>query len=228
VEFRGITIGEVKAMNVEPHKNFTGFRFPVSIEIYPSRLLSLMKSRRGEVRMDEASRRARWDQMVGQGLRGQLRTGNLLTGQALVALDFFQDASPNKMDWTHDPPILPTVEGELQKLEESLTEIVQKIERVPWDSIGSDVRQVLATVNRTLNRADKFVKHLDAELTPAATSALAEARETLKSAERTLATNSPMQYEMQDTLRELNRASRALRLLTESLERNPESLIRGK
>lgn len=228
VDFRGITIGEVKMMNVETNEALTGFQFPVSIEIYPGRLLALMKSHAGEVRMDEDSRRARWDQMVARGLRAQLQTGNLLTGQALVAMDFFPDATPARMDWTHDPPVIPTVGGDLQELQATLTGIVKKIERVPWDDIGSDVQQVLKTVNRTLDRADRFVKHLDAELTPAATSALAEARKTLKSAERTLATNSPMQYEMQDTLRELNRASRALRLLTESLERNPESLIRGK
>lgn len=228
VDFRGITIGEVKAMNVETNETQTGFRFPVSIEIYPGRLLSLMKYRPGEIRIDEASRRARWNQMVARGLRGQLRTGNLLTGQALVALDFFPDAPPAHMNWAHDPPVVPTKEGELQELQATLSDIVKKIERVPWDTIGLDVRRVLATVNRTLTSADKFVKHVDAQLTPAATSALAEIRETLKSAEQTLATNSPIQYEMRDTLRELNRASRSLRLLAEALERNPESVLRGK
>ncbi|MDR4493964.1 MAG: intermembrane transport protein PqiB [Nitrospirales bacterium] len=228
VDFRGITIGEVMAMNVEANETQTGFRFPVSIVIYPGRLLSMMKSRPDGVEMDEDSRRARWDRMVARGLRGQLRTGNLLTGQALVVLEFFPDASPAHMDWTNDPPVIPTVGGELQELEATLSGIMKKIEKVPWEDIGTDVRRVLVTVNRTLNRADQFVKHLDAELTPAAKSALAEARKTLKSAERTLASNSPMQYEMQDTLRELNRASRSLRLLTEALERNPEALIRGK
>src|SRR5690606_33619294 len=38
VDFRGITIGEVKALNVEPSTDLTGFHFPVSIEIYPNRL----------------------------------------------------------------------------------------------------------------------------------------------------------------------------------------------
>src|SRR5690606_23529382 len=153
---------------------------------------------------------------------------NILTGQALVAMDFFPDASPARMDWTKDPPVIPTVEGEFEQLQATLAGIVKKIEGVPWDDIGTDVRRVLGAVNRTLNSANRLVQQVDAELTPAARSALAEVRATLKSAERTLATDSPMQYEMQDTLRELNRASRSLRLLTESLERNPESLIRGK
>jgi len=228
VDFRGIPIGEVKRMNVETNEDLTGFRFPISIAVYPERLMALMKTRPGEFRTDEAQRRARWDRMVAQGLRGRLKTGSLLTGKVLVTLDFFPDAPPASMDWTKDPPVIPTVEGGLEEFEAALASIIKKIERVPWEDIGTDVRQVLVTVNRTLNRADQLVKHLDTELTPAATSALAEARETLKSAERTLGTNSPMQYEMQDTLRELNRASRSLRLLTEALERNPESLIRGK
>lgn len=228
VDFRGITIGEVKAMNVEANETQTGFRFPVSIEIYPGRLLALMTSVPTGVRMDETSRRARWDRMVARGLRGQLRTGNILTGQLFVALDFFPDAAPAQMDWTHDPPVVPTLSGGLEELKATVTGILNKLEKVPWDDIGTNVRQSLASLNRALNSADKFVKHMDAELTPAAKSALDEARVTLKSAERTLATDSPMQQELQDTLRELNRAAQSMRLLAESLERHPESLIRGK
>ena len=34
----------------------------------------------------------------------QLRSGNLLTGQLYIALDFFPDAAPAKMDWRTDYP----------------------------------------------------------------------------------------------------------------------------
>ena len=228
VDFRGIVVGQVKAMNVEMNETQSGFRFPVSVEIYPGRLLSLMKELPGELHTDEASRRARWDRMVARGLRGQLKTGNLLTGQLYVAMDFFPDAPEAQIDWTSNPPVLPTAAGGFEELEATISSIAKKIEKMPLTEIGTDLRQNLATLNRTLNSADKFVKRLDADVTPAAKSALEEARKTLKTAEKMLAADSPMQHEIQEMLRELSRTAQSLRLLTEYLERHPEAVIRGK
>ena len=44
-----------------------------------------------------------------RGLRAQLRSGNLLTGQLYVALDFFPDAPKVKLDWSQDPAVFPVV-----------------------------------------------------------------------------------------------------------------------
>jgi paraquat-inducible protein B len=43
-----------------------------------------------------------------------------------------------------------------------------------------------------------------------------------------LAADAPMQQDLREALRELARAAQALRLLAESLERRPETLLRGK
>lgn len=215
-------------MSVETEDMQRGFRFPVAVEIYPGRLLSMMKMKLEDVRTDEASRRARWDYMVSKGLRAQLRTGNLITGQLYVAMDVFPDAPKAEIDWTHTPPVVPTVPGGLDELQATLTSIAKKIDKLPIDEIGTDARQSLASLNRTLNSTNKFVTRLDAEVTPAAKSALDEVRQTLKMAEQTLAADSPTQHELQETLRELNRTAQSLRLLSEYLERHPEALIRGK
>ena len=230
VEFRGINIGEVKAMNVEPNEAETDFRFPVTVAVYPERLLSLVRG--GTVEKvdpsDVAGRRARWDAMVARGLRGQLKTGSLLTGQLYVALEFFPDAPKAEMDWTKSPPVIPAVPGGLDQLEATVAGIARKIGKMPLEEIGTDLRQNLATLNRTLNSADKMVKHLDAEITPVAKSALEDARKTLNAAEKTLAADSPTQHELQEMLRELNRTAQSLRLMGEYLERHPEALIHGK
>ena len=44
-----------------------------------------------------------------QGLRAQLRSGSLLTGQLFVAFDYFPDAPKAKIDWTRTAPELPVV-----------------------------------------------------------------------------------------------------------------------
>ena len=231
VDFRGIVIGEVKAMNVEINETKSGFRFPVTVAIYPERLLSLMKEGvPGELGLpqDEANRRARWDLLVSHGFRGQLKTGNLLTGQLYVAMDFFPDAPTAEIDWTGTVPILPTASGGFEELTATISSIAKKIEKMPLEEIGTDLRQNLVTLNRTLNSADKLVKRLDAEVAPAAKSVLEDAHKTLNTAEKTLAADSPMQHELQETLRELNRTMQSLRLLGEYLERHPEAVIRGK
>ncbi len=229
VEFRGIEIGEVKSMNVEMNEAGDGFRFPVTVAIYPMRLMALSKGDQfSNLKQDEASRRARWDQMVHKGLRGQLKSGNLLTGQLYVNLEFFPDAPPAPIDWTNIPPALPTMAGGLQALERSVASILAKVDKMPIEEIGTDLRQNLASLNRTLISADKLVKRLDVEVTPEAKSTLEEARKTLKTVERTMASDAPLQQDLRTSLRELSRAAESLRELTDLLERQPESLLRGK
>jgi paraquat-inducible protein B len=228
VEFRGIVVGEVKSMNVEYDPKEGEFRFPVGVALYPGRLAAMASQSSPVVATDPAARRARWNTLVEHGLRGQLRTGNLLTGQLYVAMDFFPDAPKAQIDWTRTPPVVPTVVGSMTEVQETLSRLARSLEKVPLDQIGADLRQALKTLNRTLESSDKFVKQLDAEVTPAARTALEEARRTLNTVDVTLASDAPFQHDMREALRELSRAGRSLRTLADLLERHPEALIRGK
>jgi len=229
VEFRGITIGEVKSVNVELNKTQDSFIFPVSGVLYPGRIIAMMsKPGASEYRTDDESRRARWDHLVAKGLRAQLKTGNLLTGQLYVALDFFPNAPEAHIDWTASPPIMPTVGGGLEEFQQTLTSIATKIEKMQFEEIGKDVRQNMKALNRALESADKLVKRFDMEVTPTAKSTLEDVRKTLRSADQALAADAPLQQDLRVSLRELTRAAQSLRQLTELLERQPESLIKGK
>ena len=227
VDFRGIVIGEVKAINYEYDDVRSKASFPVTVAIYPMRLQALMTGAI-EVTNDESVRRARWDGLITRGLRAQLKIGSLLTGQLYVAVDFFPHAPKAQIDWERNPPALPTIPSALQEIQESLVSIVQKIDKMPLDQIGIDLRQSIGTLTRTLNSADKLVKGFDAEITPAAKATLENARKTFQKADRALAADSPLMYETQELLRELNKTAESLRELTDYLERHPEALIRGK
>jgi paraquat-inducible protein B len=228
VDFRGITIGEVKSVTVEFDDATTEFKFPVEIVIYPDRLRSRLRDGFQITRTAGAERRARFDKFVERGLRYQLRSGNLLTGQLYVAGDFFPDAPKATINWTTNPPVLPTIPGKLEELQSALTALARKLERMPLEGLGSDLRQTLQALNRTLDRADSFVKRLDTEVAPAALTALGDARRTLNTVERTFASDAPLHQDTREALRELARAGRSLRTLADLLERHPESLIRGK
>ena len=228
VEFRGISIGEVKSMEVEFDQARSQFRFPVGIAIYPQRLVALMPRDSQQPQLDEASRKARWNALIERGLRAQLRSGSLLTGQLYVSMDIFPDAPKAQIDWTRTPPVLPTVPGVMTEIQETLSHLARKLQNVPLDQIGTDTRLALKTLNRTLESADTLVKRLDADVVPSARSTLDEARRTLTTAERTLNADAPLQQDLRGALRDLSRAAQAMRLLADYLERHPESLIQGK
>ena len=70
------------------------------IEIQPERFTTVQ---------DEATRREALDKLVASGLRAQLKSGNLLTGQLIVSLDIFKNAKPAQIVWSGPVPEIPTV-----------------------------------------------------------------------------------------------------------------------
>jgi paraquat-inducible protein B len=162
---------------------------------------------------------------VANGLRAQLRTGNLLTGQLFVALDFLPGPA-SKASLAADGSVhLPTSPGTLSEIQPQIAEIVHKLSKIPFDQIGHDLHTTLASASDAIK-----------QLTPEAQKALAEVERTLAHAQTMLDSldrnvidaNAPVQRSLDDTLQELQRTSRALRVLSDYLQQHPESLLRGK
>ncbi|MCC6195575.1 MAG: hypothetical protein IT518_14020 [Burkholderiales bacterium] len=175
--------------------------------------------------------------MVDQrGLRAQLATGSLVTGQRFVSLDYFPKAPKARIAWNDPVPELPTMLSTLPELEEKLGRIVDKLERVPLEAIGDDLRKALVSVDETLRDARAVIGRFDADVVPALRSTLDDARGALGAAERMLTSTesnlvgagAPGQVELRNAMQELARAARSLRVLADYLERHPEALIRGK
>jgi paraquat-inducible protein B len=225
-ELNGIEVGEVRSIKTEFDDQLNAFKFPVDVAIWPGRLRSM--SRQAVADPTPAEQKARIDGLVGRGLRAQIRSGSLLTGQMYVALDLFPKAAPAKIDWTKSPPEFPTHPGTLVELQATLMNIANKLGNMPIEQISGDLRVALQSLNRTLMGAEKMVKNLDKDVAPAAKSALEDARRMLNTADRTLASDAPLQQDLRTSLRELSRAAQSLRELTDLLERQPESLLRGK
>ena len=231
VDFRGVVIGEVKSIGVQFDRNEREFRMPVLVQIYPDRLRRPVAGQVGQSAQPQETdvqRRQRLNFLIAKGLRAQLRTGNLLTGQIYVALDFFPKAPAAKIDASRMPTELPTMQNSLDELQSQVQEIVGKVNKVPFEEIGKDVRTSLATLDKTLKGAEQLTRTLNNDVSPEITAAMKDARNTISSAERTLAEDSPLQTDMRQMLQELTRAAGSVRVLTDYLERHPESLLRGK
>ncbi|MFD1692445.1 MlaD family protein [Azotobacter chroococcum] len=88
VDFQGITLGEVSAIRVELDHVSRRIVMPVEVNLYPERLR--LRSRESTLPRFEGEARKRFlEELVATGLRAQLRSGNLLTGQLYVSLDVF-------------------------------------------------------------------------------------------------------------------------------------------
>jgi paraquat-inducible protein B len=171
-----------------------------------------------------------------RGLRAQLRSGNLLTGQLYVALDYFPDAPKPKVDWTQDPLEIPVVPSTLPDLEAKLSGILAKLDNLPLESIGKELQKDLTSLGQTLEDTSKLLSRVDTELVGVLTTTLNETRLAIASADRMLTNtdatlvgkNAPVQQDLRDALQEMVLAARSLRVLADYLERHPESLLRGK
>jgi len=231
VDFRGLTVGEVSGIHVAHDVHSKEVNMLVEMRIYPERLRSRVV---GAV-PDPKEYRAILNEMVAHGLRAQLKSGNMLTGQLIVALDFFPDAPKAKVDWAANPPRFPTTPGSLVELQATLMQIAKKLEKLPLHETVTDARKALQSLEVTVKDADKLVQGMNADVVPEVRMTLEEARKTLdegrktlSSANRTLSADAPLQQDLRVTLRELARTAQSLRDLTDYLERHPESLIRGK
>lgn len=227
VDFRGIVIGEVTDIRLQWVEAENALFMVAFADIYPDRFTS-REVGHDPRRPQAATGERRVDQLVQAGLRGQLRTGNLLTGQVYIALDMFRGARPDKVGWSEQPPTFPTMPGILVGLEESLAEITKKLAKVPFDEIGADVRRTLTSLDRTLGGIEQLAAGVDRDVRPELREAIVELRKTLTAAERSVAQDAPLQQDLREALREVSRAAASLRALTDYLEQNPEALIRGR
>ncbi|MGO4307046.1 PqiB family protein [Cupriavidus sp. RAF12] len=224
VDFRGVTVGQVRSIGIEYQRDKKAFRMPVVVELYPSR----MGLREKDV-ADDMRKRAIVHGLVQRGMRAQLRTGNLLTGQMYVALDFFPKASlPVDLDLSASVPELPTTPGTFDELQAKLGDIVTKIGKVPFDQIGQDARTAMVSMNKMLVNADKLVARVNGDVAPQVLAALQDVRRTLATANGALAPDAALQQDTRRMMQELTQTAVSLRMLTEYLERHPEALLQGK
>ena len=233
VDLRGVTVGEVTKINVEldPHKK--EFAMPVEVQFYPERLRARYRNNNDHGKNMDS--RTLLNAIIENGFRAQLRSSSLLTGQLYVALDFFPNAPPAKMNWSKNPPEFPTIPASLEQLQAILMQIAQKIEKLPLEELAGDARKAVQSLDTTLKSADKMLRQVDGTVVPEVRTTLDDVRKTLDEfrkavggAKQALSPDAPLQHDMRDAMRELSRAAQALRGLAEYLDRNPEALIRGK
>jgi len=230
VEFRGIRIGEVVDVKLVIDVQRFDVRVPVLVMIEPERIEiaggDITAPAGREPDTDAETELVR--QLVERGLRARLKTGNLLTGQLYVDLDFYRNAPKAFLTQGERYPVFPTVPTPLEQLTESVTAILKKLESIPYEEISSDIRTALAALNRTLQKTEALATNVNDVLVPDIQKSLLGVEASLEEFGRNLGSGSALSQSTRQAIDELTGTIRSLRGLTDYLERNPDALIFGR
>ncbi len=240
VTFLGLPAGEVTSVGFSLDAAKADIRPRVAIAVYPERLIVYTDAGQ-ETRIprseDEKSQLLLKRLVEERGLRAQLRSANLLTGQMYVAFDYFPNAPKVKVNLSRETPELPVVPSRgVVDLEAKLGSILDKLDKLPLAAISNDVRKDLEGFDQTLKDARKLLSNVDVQLVPELKSNLEGLQRTLAAVERTmnsadtmlLGPDAPAQQELRNALQEFTRTARSVRVLADYLERHPEAVLRGK
>ncbi len=135
VLFRGVQIGSVRNISLQFMQTTLDFRIPVIIEIYPERAKRLGPPPKvpGEYFVP----------MIKKGLRAQLITQSMITGQLAVALDFFPDVPAKFVGTDQKYPEIPSVPSKVEAITKELQEL--------------PVKEILMKINSAVTGIDNFI-----------------------------------------------------------------------
>lgn len=237
VEFRGIQVGEVVDLKLEFDASKKNFEIPVLIVIEPGRL-NVMDDPKPQ------NHEKVFDYLVAKGLRAQLATGNIVTGQQYVSLDFFPNAAPVQITYKGAYPVMPTLPTQFEEITTKVGHFIAKLDKLPIEQMGTELNETLKNARhitssseitetlRSLNAAVKEIQMLTAEIrtgtAPELDAVLKQAKTSLARSGSVLEADSPLQYRLKQTMEDLSDTARSLRVLAEYLENHPESIITGK
>jgi len=140
VTFRGVKIGEVKSMKIHVDARANSGMIPVVLELDSDRI-----SWTGTAGQPSGTKGLQ--QGVAAGLRAQLASQSLITGQLSIDLDFHPgtpSVAAEKMGGLFE---IPTIPSDLQNFKDELREVDLR-------GIAADVRHTLATLQKVLSDVD--------------------------------------------------------------------------
>jgi paraquat-inducible protein B len=222
VEFVGVNIGSVIAVDLGYESHDRSFPVIVTAKLYPHRMgqAYALLTAQGKTESDDTLA-AFVGTLVSRGLRAQPRSASLLTGKLYIALDFLPASSRAAFDAAIRPLELPTVNGTFQELEAGVGRLVKKVNDLPLEQIAADLHTDLNDLHETLSE-------LHDQVLPNATDTLSALHRTLDSAGRTLDVGSPLQLGLTETLSEARGTLQTVRELADYLDRHPDALLRGR
>ncbi|MDP3876889.1 MAG: MlaD family protein [Methylobacter sp.] len=223
VLLRGIPVGKVTDINLEIDGKTADIQIPVVVEVEPDRIKIV--NQQADMKPNENIAL-----LVSKGLRAQLQTGSLLTGQIFIALDLFPQSKIVMHKNETGLPEFPTTPNSMNQIINSAQAVMDKISKLPLETMSSEINKTLESLQQTSKAATKTLTTADGTLSTA-DKTLISADKAMSSAQKVLTTLEPgstTQYELNQLMQELTQTASSVKQLSDYLAEHPESLIRGK
>jgi paraquat-inducible protein B len=221
VEFIGVDIGSVAAIDIGYEPKTQKFPVFVTAKLFPRRmgLAYTMLQEGHEDTVDYFAELA--GQLVARGLRVQPRSGSLLTGRLYLALDFVPEAPKVAYNAGARPVELPTAPSNLGEIEVGVARLVKKFNDLPLERVVDHANDDLKDLHGTLEQ-------LNGNVLPAATVTLTTMHQTLEHVEELMKDDSTFRDSVDQTLGDAQRTLLSVKALADYLDRHPEALIKGR
>lgn len=248
VEFQGVPVGQVENIDIRLDKKSQQLKVPVLVSIQPQQFDESLTPNTADMAMR---------QLVDRGLRAKLDTSSLLTGQKVITLTMEKSPKSADIvkigGYSEFPTIsaalddLPTMAADVMgSLQETLDGVKQIVNSGKLDKTIDSANSMLKEVEKAVKEAQKVIKQVDQQTLPGVTKnlervtgnvdqvsqefnrSLQQLQGSLEQIDRLTARNSPTQYQLDEMMEEVTNAARSVRTLSETLERKPNSLLRGK
>jgi paraquat-inducible protein B len=247
VELFGIQIGNVTDVKLQLDPAGLTSKVRIRFEVQPERMLRRDQLNESEFTVAQT--------LVQRGLRAQLRSSNLITGQLLLAMDFFPDAPPAEATQEDNAILVPSMAASgLDTITNSLSALANKLGGLPLDAIGKsladalggvakitngpELQQTLRSLQSAVGDVQDLVKKVDAGMTPALKrlpdiaaglqATIDRATKLVGSVDTGYGGNSEFSRNLQRLLSQASDTARSVRLLADYLDQHPEALLRGR
>lgn len=229
VEYRGVRIGTVEkvplAIPVEDDGKLSN-RIPVLIRAEIERISEALR----ETSVEGFKERIRYQ--VSQGLRGTLKTGNLITAALYVDVDFYAEPGEVKPTTFAGYETLPVIAGGFAQIQKQITEFLYKVNSLPLEEMVNTFDSTLKSTQNTMRSANKVANDLDLLLSDSQTQNMpTELNNSLRQLQKTLQgfdPDSPMYQELQETLIELEEVMQQLQPVLKKVNEKPNALVFGE
>ena len=206
VEIRGIRVGSVTDVRLAYSHERENFVIQATVEVEPERIRAV------DADTGKPVTTATMQALVGRGLRAQLQTGNFLTGDLYVDLDFHPNVPDVPMHQVAGLDVIPSVPTQLETIQASAIDLLQKLSALPLPELvqsltntaksvettiaSPDARDAIDNLNRSMSALRGTGRGLDKQSGPligslkttsdAASATLKQAQTTLETVQRTL------------------------------------------
>ena len=237
VEFRGFQLGTVTDMELISNFEKLEFSTMVKISIVHDQISIPVNDSYKDLE-------ERLDHFVKGGLRAQLKTGNLLSGQLFVDLAYFDDVPASEIKRYNGLSVLPSIPAASQSVMNDLSGFLKKLNELPLQDIATDLKntmlaieklvdspelvRILKALDHVVNELNTTIELINSGTLPQLNNTFAEIEILIKDMDNWVSADSPLYDDLRDSLRSISEAARSINDLTDMLSRHPEALIKGK